>query len=190
MKLNEVTHWPEYTNENGECYNLSFLDAKKLRYTHKKEGKKDIHYDFWVTYSLHCFAKDYDHLQDDERRALMYTSPKRFNGKEGESRPFCLERYSLAFEHLTTIIENLSSSDYTIKDAGYESYLTVKLISNEEKNIWYNVPFKVFREEKKYRLHVMSAYPTDKPRGGGKVGFFIIAHNLRMNKPMPRNRKR
>jgi hypothetical protein len=38
-----------------------------------------------------------------------------------------------------------------------------------------------------YRLHVLSAYPAPERRGGGKIGFFKIAYNLRMGKPLSSN---
>lgn len=187
MNLDEVTHWPEFLDQNGARFDLSFLDAKKVTYRHEKKGKPDVTYDFWVTYSLHCFAKDYEHQSEFESQSLMYHSPKKVNGEPVESRPFCLARYALAAENINAIVENLGSSEYVIKDGGYSSYLAVKLMTSSGETVWYNVPFKVFKEKKKYRLHVLSAYPSEEPRGGGKVGFFAIAYNLRMNKKLPSN---
>lgn len=187
MNLDEVTRWPDYVDQNGERFDLSFLNAKKVTYTHQKEGKPDVTYDFWVTYSLHCFTKDYEHLSHSESQSLMYYSPKKKNETPVEERPFCLRRYSLAAEHLCQIVENLGAREYVVKDGGYESYLAVKVLTASGETIWYNVPFKVFRQQKKYRLHVLSAYPSEEQRGGGKVGFFAIAYNLRMNKKLPSN---
>ena len=187
MNIDEVTEWPDYIDQNGESFNLSFLNAKKVIYRHAAKDKDDVLYTLWVTYSLHCFAKNYDHLSDTERHELMYHSPKKVNGESIESRPFCLERYALAAENINAIVENLGSSEYVIKDGGHSSYLAVKLMTASGETVWYNVPFKVFKEKKKYRLHVLSAYPSEEPRGGGKVGFFAIAYNLRMNKKLPSN---
>ena len=187
MNIEEVTDWPDYIDQNGESFDLSFLNAKKVTYTHSAKDKEDVLYTFWVTYSLHCFAKDYDHISDTERQELMYHSPKKVNGKTAESRPFCLQRYSLASEHLCNIIENLGSSEFAIKDGGYNSYLVVKILTASGETVWYNAPFKVFKEKKKFRLHVQSAYQTEEPRGGGKIGFFKIAYNLKMNKKLPSN---
>ena len=51
----------------------------------------------------------------------------------------------------------------------------------------YHVAFRVYRERKKYRLHVMSAYPAPEGCGSGKIGFFKITYNLRMGKPLLSN---
>ena len=84
-------------------------------------------------------------------------------------------------------MENLASAEYTITDAGYGSYITAKVLTDDGETVWYHVPFRVYRERKKYRLHVLSAYPAPERRGGGKIGFFKIAYNLRMGKPLPSN---
>lgn len=180
MKLDEVTEWRTFESPDGQVFDLSFLNAKKVTYTHTLEGKPDIEYDFWVTYSSHCFTKSYDHQSEEEREALNYAAPK-------ESRPFCQRRYSLAQRYLCQIIENLGSPDYIITDAGYGSYLTAKIVDEAGDETWYHIPFKVYRHQKKYRLHVMSAFPAEERRGAGKVGFFKIAYNLRMGKPLPKN---
>lgn len=187
MNIDEVTEWPAYTDQNGESFDLSFLNAKKVTYRHVAKDKPDVLYDFWVTYSLHCFAKDYEYQSDSEKQELMYHSPKKVNGKPIESRPFCLQRYALASEYLCHIVESLGSAEFAVKDGGYNSYLVVKLLDDYGQTTWYNVPFKVFRENKKFRLHVLSAYQTEEPRGGGKIGFFIIAYNLKMNRKLPSN---
>ena len=180
MPLDEVSQWRSFEAVDGTVYDLRFLDAKKVTYRHQVTGKADVCYDFWVTYSSHCFTKDYTHLTAADRQALAYPAPR-------ETRPFCVMRYQLAKTHLVTIIEGLGHRGCLIKDAGYESYITTKILNEAGEECWYHVPFRVYRERKKYRLHVMSAYPASEPRGGGKVGFFTIAYNLRMGKRLPRN---
>lgn len=180
MTLDEVTQWRAFTAEDGSVLDLSFLDTKRITYVHSATGKPDVSYDFWVTYSCHCFTKDYPHLTDQERSALAYDAPR-------ETRPFCRQRYTLARQHLCQIVENLGSAEYTITDAGYGSFITAKVLTDEGETAWYHVPFRVYRERKKYRLHVLSAYPAPERRGGGKIGFFKIAYNLRMGKPLPSN---
>lgn len=180
MTIKETTRWRAFEAPNGEVFDLSFLDAKEVTYIHTLEGKPDIAYRFWVTYSCHCFTKEYEHQSSEEREALNYHAPN-------ESRPFCYHRYELAKLYLCQIVENIGSSDYIITDAGYGSYLTTKVIDKEGEELWYHVPFKVFREKKKYRLHVVSAFPAKERRGMGKIGFFKIAYNLKMNKKLPSN---
>ena len=180
MVLDEVMQWRAFEAEDGSTFDLSFLDAKKVTYVHSLVGKPDVSYDFWVTYSCHCFTKDYPHLGEADRQALAYAAPK-------ETRPFCQQRYTLAQQHLCQIVENLASPEYTITDAGYGGYITAKVLDSAGETVWYHVPFKVYRERKKYRLHVMSAYPAHERRGSGKIGFFKIAYNLRMNRKLPSN---
>lgn len=183
MNLDEVIEWSPFTSTGGEVYDLTFLNAKKITYVHSAEGKIDKEYHFWVTYSSHCFTKDYESLTDVDRAALNYHAPR-------ESRPFCFDRYELARQYLCNIIENLSSPGSIILDGGYKSYITTKIIMADGQELWYHVPFKVYRERKKYRIHVMSAYPSTEKRGGGKVGFFKIAYNLLKNKRLPENPSR
>lgn len=180
MILDEVTQWRPFEAEDGTVFDLSFLDARKVTYVHSLTGKPDVVYDFWVTYSCHCFTKDYPHLDETERQVLAYAAPR-------ETRPFCQQRYTLAQQYLCQIVENLTSAEYIITDAGFGSYITAKVLTEEGETVWYHVPFRVYRERKKYRLHVLSAYPAPQRRGGGKIGFFKIAYNLRMGKPLPRN---
>ena len=178
MNLDEVTQWTPFTPAGGAPEDLSFLDAHKVTYKHEAAGKPTITYDFWVTYSFHCFAKDYTHLTDAERAILMYHAPK-------DSRPFCYVRYNLAKQYLKAIIENLGSPGVIVRHAGYESYATSKIITEDGKELWYFVPFRVYREFKKFRIHVTSAYPEMTNSGGGKVGFFTIAHCLKTGKKLP-----
>ena len=51
MILDEVMQWKAFEAEDGTIFDLSFLDAKKVTYTHSFAGKPDVSYDFWVTYS-------------------------------------------------------------------------------------------------------------------------------------------
>ena len=176
MQLDEVAKWRPFVPVNGEPIDLSFLDAHSITYVHQEAGKADIEYTFFVTFSFHCFAKDHPDLTDTERSALMYHAPK-------DSRPFCYQRYHLARRYLRQIIENLPQTSVT--HAGFGSYASVEVITETGERAWYYVPFKVYKERKKYRLHVTSAYSISEAPKSGKVGFFTIAHNLRMGKKLP-----
>ncbi|HFF1503567.1 TPA: hypothetical protein ACGBEO_004859, partial [Escherichia coli] len=46
-----------------------------------------------------------------------------------------------------------------------------------------------FREKKKLRLHVTSAYPISEKQKGKSVKFFTIAYNLLRNKQLPQPSK-
>lgn len=184
MKIDEVAHWKEFVDSEGNVFDLSHLDAHSITYTHSSEGKKDIHYTFIVSYSFHCFAKDYEHLSDEDRNKLMYYAPK-------DQRPFCQHRYELSKRYLRQIVESLGSSGVRVFHAGWGSYATTKIISDEGEELWYMVPFKVFKEKKKFRIHITSAYSVGANEGKSKgtVGFFKIAHNLRQGKQLPKPQK-
>jgi len=72
--------------------------------------------------------------------------------------------------------------------AGYGNFATVKILDSNGIEINYFVVFNVFRENKKLRLHIQSAYP--KYDGIGKikkVSFFTIAKNLLNNQKLPKS---
>ncbi|MFQ2165361.1 hypothetical protein ACK33D_12070 [Aeromonas hydrophila] len=179
MNVGEVTHWKPFKPAQGPSIDLSFLDGHHVSYT-QRVGEDEITYKFYVTYSFHCFAKAYDEQTQAERDELLYSAPK-------ESRPFCYRRYELAKKYLREVIENLPET--LVVHAGYGSYASTKVIDSEGHEVWYFVPFKVFRENKKFRIHVTSAYPLSAPQGGKRVKFFSIASNLRKGKALPRPSK-
>lgn len=159
MKIDEVEKWRPFTDAEGITWDLSFLDAHEVIYTHRSEGKPDKVYKFIVSYSFHCFCKDYPEQGDEEKRALMYHSPK-------ESRPFCKNRYGLAQRYLKDMI--LSLDRQRIIHAGYGSYAVIEALNDEGERCYYHVPFKAFRERKKLRIHVTSAYAVDAKPGEGR----------------------
>ncbi|MEM1506465.1 hypothetical protein RG959_24260, partial [Domibacillus sp. 8LH] len=61
--------------------------------------------------------------------------------------------------------------------------------TEEEGQIIYFVPFKMYREKKLMRIHITSAYPEDVMPKLDKVNFFNIAKNLRIGKPLPKPQK-
>ncbi len=173
-------HWKPFKPANGgESVDLSYANAHRVTYVHNEPGKDPITYEFYVTYSCHVFAKDYPELTEQERADLIYHAPK-------ESRPFCYRRHVLARQYLRAIIENLGAEGSIVQHAGHGGYATAEVVTEDNKKLYYFVPFKVFKERKKLRLHVVSAYPlTDRPNGK-RVKFFTIAWNLLRNRPMPR----
>jgi hypothetical protein len=177
VNIDEVAQWRPFTDEDGSIWDLSFLDAHEVTYIHTAPGKPDVVYTFTVSYSFHCFCKDYSEQSEEDKSALMYHAGK-------DSRPFCKIRYSLAREKLRAIIEGLGNAK--VIHAGYGSYAVVEITVNEGESEFYFVPFKVYRERKKLRLHVTSAYPINERPAGKPVSFFKIAHNLLRGRPLPR----
>ncbi|WGA68578.1 stationary phase growth adaptation protein [Escherichia fergusonii] len=173
----EVEKWRAFDHPDGVIRDLSFLDAHQAVYVQQPEGKQPIEYRFWVTYSFHCFTKGYAHQTEEEKAALMYHAPK-------ESRPFCERRYNLARLHLKKAI--LSLSEGKVIHAGYGSYAVIEVDIGEGSKEFYFVAFKAFREKKKLRLHITSAYPVTEKPNGRSVKFFTIAYNLLRGKPLPK----
>lgn len=176
LKLDKVSHWQPFELD-GEKYDLSHLDAHVVEYIQPGDSKNpERRYKFYITYSFHCFAKDYAHLSEKERERLKYKTDK-------DSRPFCFKRYELS-KNLPAIIKNLGTSH--VFHGGYESYATCDVQDDNGEQIQYFVSFVAYREMKKLRLHIKSAYPLTEELGKTKkVGFFNIAKNLLTNKPLP-----
>ncbi len=176
MKTEEVQKWKAFEHPDGVLRDLSFLDAHEVTYTHSVEGKPDKVYRFFVTYSFHCFSKDYAHQTEEQKASLMYFAPK-------DKRPFCERRYELARQHLRWIVANLGSCK--VIHAGYGSYAVVEIELGGGEKEFYFVVFSAFKEKKKMRLHITSAYPMSERPRGKKVSFFTIANNLLNGKPLP-----
>ena len=176
----EVEKWRPFKHPDGDVRDLSFLDAHQVIYVQHHEDKEPLEYRFWVTYSLHCFTKDYEHQTNEEKLSLMYHAPK-------ESRPFCQHRYNLARIHLKRTILALPESN--VIHAGYGSYAVIEVDLNGGDKAFYFVAFRAFREKKKLRLHVTSAYPISEKQKGKSVKFFTIAYNLLRNKQLPQPSK-
>lgn len=180
VNISEVSQWRSFIDSDGTEWDLSFLDAHEATYIHSAEGRDDISYKFYVSYSLHCFAKDYPEQTEDEKTRLMYHGPR-------ESRPFCFRRYNLAKAHLRSCILNLGTMKVVHAKRG--SYAVFDVIDESGNKVNYFAPFIVFREDKKFRIHVTSAYPVTTKIGGDKVKFLTIAHNLKLGKKLPRPKK-
>jgi hypothetical protein len=176
--VDEVTSWRSFTFENV-TYDLSHLDAQWVEYLDNRDPEKQVTYKFIVTYSFHCFAKDSEGLSEEDSQLLMYQAPK-------DSRAFNFERYELS-KHLPKIIDALGEKETLVCHAGYGSFAAVKILDTSGNEIDYFVSFVVFKEKKKLRLHVQSAYPLDQKLGNvKKVGFFAIAKNLLLGKKLPK----
>jgi hypothetical protein len=174
----EVIRWKSFTLES-EVYDLSHLSAHHAEYLDDRNANNPITYKFIVTYGLHCFTKELDGLSEEESRSWMYSAPR-------ESRHFNAERYYLSKE-LPNIILSLSQKTTLVCHAGHGKFASVKILDSNGVEIDYFVVFTVFKESKKLRLHVQSAYPRDEGLGKiKKVSFLVIANNLLTNKNLPK----
>ena len=177
MTVNEVKNWRNFILD-GNIYDLSHINAQCIEYLDKRDANKPITYSFIVTYGSHCFTKDVEGNSREESQRLMYYAPK-------ESRPFNFERYELS-KQLPSIIASLGNQETLVCHAGHGKYAVVRLLDSNGYKVDYFIPFAVFRESKKLRLHIQSAYPIYEGVGKiNKVGFFVIAKNLLLNKKLP-----
>jgi len=176
--VKEVTQWINF-RFNDQVYDLSHLNAHWAEYLDDRNESNPITYKFIVTYGLHCFTKDSNELATiTEAQLLIYHAPN-------ESRQFNFERYELS-KQLSSIIKSLHEKTTLVCHAGYGRFAIVKVLNSNGIEVDYFVVFTVFKECKKLRLHVMSAYPKDERIGKvKKVSFFIIARNLLNNKKLP-----
>jgi hypothetical protein len=176
--VEEVTNWRNFKIDDN-THDLSHLDAQLVEYLDERDEDKPIKYRFIITYGLHCFTKDTEDLSRKESRLLMYHAPR-------ESRQFNFERYELS-KQLPSIINTLGNKQTLVCHAGYGKFATVKALDSNGSEIDYFVPFSVFKESKKLRLHVRSAYPIYEGVGKiKKVDFFVIAKNLLHGKKLPK----
>jgi hypothetical protein len=174
----EVTCWRNFVF-NGETYDLSHLNAHWVQYSDDRDAEHPAIYKFIVIYGLHCFTKDAIDLTDEASKRLMYVAPR-------ESRHFNFERYALS-KNLPDVILALGKLTTLVFHAGYGNFATVKLLDSMGNEVSYFVVFTVFRESKKLRLHVVSAYPLYEEIGRiKKVSFLTIANNLLKGKKLPK----
>lgn len=176
--VEEITGWRHFSF-NSQTYDLSHLNAHVVEYLDFRNPSKQKSYRFIVTYGSHCFTEDLEKLSREEAQMLMYQAPK-------ENRPFNFERYELS-KQLPDIIKSLGEKSTLVFHGGYGKFATIKVIDSNGDEIDYFVPFAVFREKKKLRLHVQSAYPKYERMGKvKKVGFFVIANNLLGGRALPK----
>ena len=166
--VEEITSWRSHEHDE-QVYDLSHLNAHYAEYLEPQKEGLGRHYQFIVTYSMHCFTtKDYQSKTVDS--CGTYSSHK-------ETRLFNKERYELS-KGLRGIIESLGSAKVVCFHTGHGSFATIKVL-----DVDYFIVFKVFKEKKRLRLHVLSAYPLDRPYGRiKKINFFTIAYNTLANK--------
>ena len=177
LNLDKPTHWSPF-QLNGAIYDLSHLDAHTVEYIRQTSPElPEEKYLFYVTYSFHCFAKDYPALSNQDKKLLEYVT-------EREVRPFCFMRFSLS-KQLPHIMSQLDQN--LVFHGGHGSYATFKLNDDDGKEVNYFVSFAAYRYQKKLRLHVKSAYPQDEPLGRvKKVNIFAIGRALLRNKELPK----
>jgi hypothetical protein len=169
--VEEVTSWKNFELE-GQIYDLSHLNAHEVEYTELKKDGTAVIYKYIVTYSFHCFAKEDKNQPAEEQNKLMYFAPR-------DKRPFNFRRYHLSFQ-LRKIIETLDKQFCFHGEGNYKgkaSYAVCKLTELDGREHDYRINFVSFKENRKLRLHITTAYPLDNSLGRvKKIGFLTIAY--------------
>ena len=165
-----IKKWNNFEYENI-IYDLSHLNSHSMIYIDIKRNQK---YNVYVTYSHHCFTKENKDLTKSENEDLIYNYKR-------DPRPFNFKRYEYSKE-IRNILMNLEKDPRCFHD-GHGKYLKIEI--NNEK---YILSFSVFREKKKLKLHIHSAYPEEvgypikNIKSLKKIDFFIILYNTLKNK--------
>lgn len=166
--MGEVRKWRAFEH-GGEHFDLSHLDAMTVEYANPNAGPAA--YKFDVTFAFHCFTTS----DPDENSLGDYQAPK-------ECRPFCRKRYELS-KCLPDLVSSLANDGMYCFFAGFGRFATIELTLDNGETVHYRMVFTVFREKKKLRLHIESAYPLkERPGKLKKIKFLVIAYNTLMSK--------
>lgn len=137
--VNSIQQWAPFEHD-GTTYDLGHLDCHEVEFDGHKGKIK-----FVVTYGLHCFTKD----------GTLHNIPYQYEDGR-HSQAVCLERYE-ASKSLRSIMGRLDA--YTLFQTSGEKFFTLTLLNNltgaEEP---YKVCIAAYREFRKLRLHVTSAF--------------------------------
>jgi hypothetical protein len=177
LAMKEVKEWNDFSLA-GQLYDLSHLNAHTVDYLDDRDAENHCTYRFQITYSFHCFTEHSPSLTPEESKIWTYKSPR-------ESRHFNLERYHLS-KGLPDIIRALGSPGTMVFHAQRGNYSTIKVTNSFGVEVDYFIAFSVFKENRKLRMHVESAYPKENLGRQRKVNFWIIAHNLLNGRPLPK----
>lgn len=169
----EYQFWKPFDYHGTEIH-FEHLVARKHTYVHPDRNEQYILY---ITLSHHVFTVDADKSKDPY-------GPQIYPYKPEDPRAFCPTRYALSFQ-LAHILETLP--EQFCYHGGYSRYCTCKLEDDDGNEIFYQVVFRVWKDQGKMRFHVESAYPLPtRPSKVKKVNFWVICHNLLNNKKLPK----
>lgn len=178
--VEEVQNWPAKRVDNKR-YDFSHLNAQRISYSvPANKDNPNKKYDVIITYSYHFFAKDTPEIDDAERQRRMYS----YHGKA--LRPVHDERYELS-KKLPNIIQNLLITKCL--HGAKDSFFVVELISTATKQAEpYEVYFEIFKEMKKLRMHIKTAFVRRKrsQERAQKIKFATILNKTLANQKVKR----
>lgn len=149
-----------------------------------KGDRPEKRYRFVIEFGLHCFTRG---LNTHKGEKLHHVKSDLLYSDSRETRIFCFKRYSLSYQ-LPDIVKRVG--DRPCFHTGKGNFFVVELMDDEGEIQEYEVYFQVSRERRGLlRLFVQSAYIRDNEHNSSqpkkkKIGFFVIAHNMQVNKPV------
>lgn len=171
---NECQFWRSFLYKDKE-YCFEHLNSRKLSFTHPQ---RDESYTLYITISHHVFTTEL-------AKTPKYTQAQIYPYKRSDLRVFSEKRYDLSF-HLPQILATLPQQ--FCYHGGYSRYCICKL-NDGNKEIFYQLVFRVWKSHKKIRFHIESAYPLSSRPGKTKkikkVNFWVICFNLQHGKKLP-----
>lgn len=181
--VDSITDWEGFEYK-GVSYTLSHLDAHEVTFL----AKNGASYCFIVTYGLHCFAKDGSSFNIP----VLATDGR-------ENRHICMDRYEKS-KKIRPLIEGMGDGNRFLINQTQDRYFTLCLLDEtEEQEIYYKICLAIYKENRKLRIHVTSAYVVENGLFETNKGMsiFRIAQNVtkapRKNNAGPkevRNRRR
>lgn len=156
--VDSITDWESFEYK-GVLYTLSHLNAHEVTFLSEKGNP----FCFIVTYGLHCFAKD----------GSPFNIPVFFTDGR-EKRQICMDRYEKS-KKIRSLLESLSDNKRYLINQTQDRYFTLCLLDEEEeKKTFYKICLAIYKENRKLRIHVTSAYVVDKGFSDTSKGLSIF----------------
>ena len=161
-------------------YDLSHLHPFALELENPAKGDRPAQpFRFDVRFSLHCFT----------RSIAAGDDPKLEYKDNRETRTFCFDRYRLSFQ-LPGIVRHIHEK--RCLHTGKGNFFIVEVTDDAGHCVEYEIYFDISKGKGTsgaMELFIQSAYVRDVAgrayrRSPKKIGFFVIAHNRRVGKPI------
>jgi len=171
--------WRPFTHQ-GQVYDLTHLHPFEHAFTRAEKDEKPAEtFNFEFMFGLHTFTRGSKGGQPIPLE-LRYRDSR-------ETREFCFTRYELS-KQLPDIVRALDT--HRCYHTRHGNFFTIERMTQEGKIVHYEVYFDIKREKGGVMTcSIVSAYPKDTPQSQHKlrsrqIGFFVIAHNRRIGKPI------
>tara|TARA_Y100000310_G_scaffold170879_1_gene171030 strand:+ start:1099 stop:1632 length:534 start_codon:yes stop_codon:yes gene_type:complete len=165
-----VQKWRNF-HYKGKTYTFEHLCAKKLTFENPNIPEK---YTLYITISHHVFTEGV--------KNKTYTNDELYPNNK-DKRVFSIERYLLS-KRIPDILSNLPNQFFY--HGGHGKYCSCKIENSKGVEVTYQIVYRIWRQERKLRFHIESAYPLENNGRKKKVKFWTICHNLINGKKPPK----